>query len=515
MKLSTLASTLMMLAGSIANGQPLSRWTPPPNDPVVKPKQGCPDLRSLTGYEFTLATATLQPATPEAPEHCRVSGQVQPEVRFEVNLPTAWNRRFYQFGNGGYAGESFESAPRIGQRNLALRHGFAVASHNTGHDAATEPLGTFAVNRQKLFDYAFRSLHVTATTAKKLIQSYYGMAPARSYHIGCSTGGRQSLILAQRFPEDFDGILVGAPVLDFTGTMTSYARMIKALAVAPIPSAKLKTLAASVYRQCDSKDGLADGLIDDPRRCGFRPSEHVPVCKGDIDNAECFTPKQIETLEAIYGDVVSQGKRIFPGWPVGAEIEASPTGRSGWLPWLVRDDGPTISFNFAETFFRHMAFSDPKYEVRNFDLERDPQRLEWIHQVLDATDPDLSRFRDRSGRMIMYYGWADPALNARMGVEYYEKVLERMGGTTTEFFRLFMVPGMFHCSGGVGCGNFDPLTPLVRWVEQGSAPATIEAAQMREGKTVRTRPLCVYPEVAKYKGSGSIDDAANFACGKT
>ena len=475
---------------------------------------GCGDLRSLTNYEVSIASAILVAATADAPEHCRVSGQVLPQVGFEVSLPTQWNGRLYMFGNGGYAGEALDSPARRATAARAMRRGYAAAETDTGHSTATEPLGTFAADRQKLLDYAFRSLHVTAEAAKLLVRSYYGGPPTRSYFEGCSTGGRQGLTLAQRFPADFDGIVVGAPVLNFSGTMVAYANDVQALKAAPIPTSKLPLLADKIYAQCDEKDGLKDGVIDDPRRCGFQPSRDLPKCDGG-DQPGCFTAGQIATLETIYGDVVSQGKRIFPGWPVGAEI-AGPNGRSGWDPWIVSDAGPTTGATFSEAFFRYLAFSkpDPTYDLSQFNPDRDPPRFEAIHQVLDATDPDLSRFEQRGGKILMYAGWADPALNPLMGVEYYEQVSQRMGAGTGGFFRLFMVPGMFHCNGGVGADTFDKLGPLTGWVENGTVPDAIPASRVVGGKVVRTRPLCAYPEVARYKGSGSTDDAANFACVK-
>jgi feruloyl esterase len=296
--------------------------------------------------------------------------------------------------------------------------------------------------------------------------------------------------------------------------MVAYANDVQALRAAPIPAAKLPLLASKIYAQCDEKDGLKDGVIDDPRRCGFQPSRDLPKCDGG-DQPGCFTGGQIATLEKIYGDLVSQGKRIFPGWPVGAEI-AGTNGRSGWEPWFVSDAGPTTEAAFSEAFFRYLAFArpDPKFDLAQFNLDRDPPRLEAIHQTLDATDPDLSRFEQRGGKILMYFGWADPALNPLMGVEYYEQVSQRMGAGTSGFFRLFMVPGMFHCSGGVGADTFDKLGPLADWVERGTAPDAITASRVIGGKVIRTRPLCAYPEVARYKGSGSTDDAASFACVK-
>ena len=509
-----LSAFILVSCALAQNGSQFKDW--PSGEPAPDgPKAVCAGLRGLTSYEFSVITAELVRAGAGAPEHCRVTGQILPEIRFQVNLPSAWNRRLYMFGNGGYAGESLDTPGRINSRAKAMIAGFAVADMNTGHDAASEPLGSFAVNRQKLIDYSFRSLHVTAETAKKIVQAYYGGAPSRSYFEGCSTGGRQALILAQRFPADFDGIVVGAPVLNFSGTMMSYVHMARALAAAPVPEAKLKLLAERVYANCDAIDGLKDGLIDDPRRCGFSPDRDLPKCEGDADAATCFTAGQIRSIQAIYSDVMSQGKRIFPGWPVGAEI-AGPNGSSGWVPWIARDKGRTIGAAFGETFFRYLAFpeKDPSYDISRFDFDKDPPRLAAIHEMLDATDTDLSAFRSRGGKMLMYYGWADPALNARMGVEYYEQVSERMGPSTQEFYRLFMVPGMFHCSGGVGAGSFDAITPLVQWVERAKVPERITGTQLIQGKPLRTRPLCPYPQVARYKGSGSVDDAANFACVK-
>lgn len=478
------------------------------------PKIGCTQLYELTGYDFTIESAVIVPAEGNTPAFCRVLGQVLPEVRFEVSLPASWNRRFLMNGNGGYAGDNLDAPQRALPRSVALRRGFVWAVTNTGHDAGEEPLATFAANRQKLLDYAFRSLHVTALAGKQIAAAYYGAEPTRSYFQGCSTGGRQALILAQRFPRDFDGIVAGAPVLSVTGTMTSYACTIQALAAAPIPYAKLALLSDRIYASCDEKDGLKDGLIDDPRRCGFQPSRDLPRCAAGTDNGNCFTDEQIGTLEKIYGDIRSQGKRVFPGWPVGAEV-AGANGRSGWDQWIVREtSGKTISYTFAESFFKHMAFprKEQGIDVSAFDVDKDAPRLDWIHHILDATNPDLTAFRDRNGKLLMYFGWADQALNAQMGVDYYETVLKRMGSTTQRFFRLFMQPGVFHCGGGVGTGSFEPLLAVMDWVEEGKAPDRLNAARVVEGKTLRTRPLCPYPQTAKYKGSGSIDEAANFQC---
>jgi hypothetical protein len=510
-----LLSALVTALAPAQNGSQFQDWRPSSSEANLKPKLSCRDLRSLTGYEFSVITATVIVATADAPEYCRVSGQIMPEIRFEISLPASWNRRLYIFGNGGFAGEPIDSGRwrhGVVNRNRALQRGFAVAATNTGHDSDEEPFASFAPNRQKVIDYAFRAVHTTIETAKKLVRAYYGEPQSRAYFDGCSTGGRQGLISAQRFPQDFDGILVGAPVLYFTGTMISYAWIHRALNDAYITNAKLNALAERIYAVCDEKDGLKDGLIDDPRRCDFQPARDLPKCPDDKEGAACFTTHDVAALEKIYADVPSQGKSIHPGLLLGAEIAVG--GSSGWNPWLVRDNDRPVSVLFGESFFRYMAFpeTDRNYDLGRFDFDKDPARMTWIRQVLDATDPDVSRFQAHGGKMLMYYGWADPALNARVAVDYYEKASERIGRATKEFFRLFMVPGMFHCDGGVGVASFDAMTPLMNWVEKGVAPERIVGARIVQGKTVRTRPLCPFPQVAKYQGSGSIDEAANFAC---
>jgi feruloyl esterase len=492
--------------------QEIRQWKAPAGEMPVRPRSACSALRGLTGYELSIMTADLHPASGGTPEFCRVMGQVMPEVRFEVALPAQWNKRLLMIGNGGYAGENLEAPGRITTRNEALTAGFVFTQTNTGHDAEQEPLGSFAVNSQKLLDYAFRAVHVTAETAKKIAAAYYGAGPSRSYFQGCSTGGRQALISAQRFPQDFDGIVAGAPVLDFTGTILSFTNWVRNLPATSLPQAKMKLLADRIYAHCDAKDGLQDGLIEDPRECGFRPAEHLLKCAG-TEAGDCFTEAQIRSLEAVYNDLQIGGKRVFPGMPVGAEV-AGANGRSGWDPWLLREGQPPIGQLFSETFFRYLAFpkKDPSLQLTQVDFERDEPRLGWIRKVLDATDTDLTGFRDRGGKLLMWFGWADPALNPLMGVSYYEGVRQKMGARTGDFFRLYMMPGVFHCAGGVGPDTFPRLAALIDWVEQGRVPETLVAARRAGDKVVRTRPLCPYPQVAKYSGTGSVDDAANFRC---
>ena len=501
-----IAVTLSILA---QNGSQFRDWTETAlaDNPRLPAKVACAALVAQTGYDVSILSASAADAAGDTPAYCRVLGLIQPEVRFEVDLPASWNGRVYMFGNGGYAGEALDNPGRQATAKRALTRGFVAAQTNTGHDAVVEPLAAFASSPQKLADYAFRAVHVTALTAKALATTYYGAPAKRAYFDGCSTGGRQGLISAQRFPDDFDGIVVGAPVLFFSGTMIGYAKDQKALAAAPLDAAAVKTVAAAVTDKCDALDGVKDGVVDDPRRCPFTPSADIPKCGGDTPAAGCLTTAQLHSVEVIYSPVQRNGATFFPGWPVGAE--------PGWVPWFTAPNGHAISYNFGEAFLKNIAFGRPNanYDWLTFDVNADLDRIQGAQALLDATNPDLSRFKARGGRIVSYAGWADPALNPLMTVNYYERVMKTMGAPTADFYRLFMVPGMAHCTGGAGTSTFDALTPLVRWVEKGTAPETIPASRVVDGRVLRTRPLCRYPQTAIYTGSGSTDDAANFACG--
>ncbi len=474
---------------------------------TTRPAVSCASLVELTDHDIAVISATLVAAEGDVGEHCRVYGLVLPEIRFGVHLPTGWNGRLYMQGNGGFAGNAPDAEPTLRTAMRAVANGFVATSTDTGHDARVEPLATFAHdNVAKEIDYAFRAVHLTATTAKAVARHYYGTAPHHSYWDGCSTGGRQGLMSAQRFPDDFDGIVAGAPVQNFTDTQMAYVWNNQALARAPLSEAKVALVGEAVYARCDPADGLEDGLIDDPRHCDFDPREHLPRCRDDSTEG-CFTDGEIETLVAIYGGPVGNQRQLFPGQPLGAE-------RDGWWGWIITDQGLTISERFSDTFFKYLAFTpdEPDFDWRTFDFDTDPARVT-IRPLLDAMDPDLSRFAASGGKMLSHFGWADTALNPMMTVNYYEEVQETMGtDETADFYRLFMVPGMFHCRGGPGTDRFDLMTPLINWVEGGVAPEQVPASRVEDGQVVRTRPLCPYPQVARYDGSGSIDEAENFAC---
>lgn len=514
-------SVIMFGGGVTAHAQNAASFLDQPNNTPwatasVSAQMACETLGYLDFAEVTQLKARHVAASGEVPAHCQLNGFIRPQIAFEVVLPDQWNKRLYMFGNGGYAGEDLAAPSRVATRNQALSRGFMTVQQNTGHDARTYRLGDFADgNMDLLIDYASRAVHVTVVTAKEMASRYYDKTAAYSYWDGCSTGGRQGLISAQRYPADFDGIVAGAPVLNFSDTQVWGVWNARALQQAPVSRAQLPVLAAAVMKQCDGLDGLSDGLISDPRQCRFDPQRDLPICEGGQSGDQCFTKAQAQALQTIAEGVRINGEIVFPGIPWGVE-GMDRKGESGWNLWLVSEDGPSRQLAYGETFLKNMALlpaSGKAIDWQSFDFDKNYPKIQAIRQILDANDPDLSAFATRGGRMLTYFGWADPALNPMMGVQYYEAVRNTMGAEkTAEFYRLFMVPGMNHCQRGYGPDTFDALTPLMAWVERGTAPQQIIASQMEGAKILRQRPLCAYPQTAVYRGQGSIDEAASFEC---
>lgn len=488
----------------------------------VLPGKSCEAMASYKAKDLLAMRSAEILARDAVPAHCRITGMLAPEIAFEVSLPARWNGRFYMIGNGGLAGESLEDPFRTSQRDRALQLGFAFAQTNTGHDAGKEPGGTFILsNPQKAMDYAYWAVHVTATTAKALTAQYYARPITRSYWNSCSNGGRQGLIEAQRYPQDFDGLVVNAPWVDQTGYTVGSLWNQRAVSGAHLTPAKLELLARHVMAKCDAIDGLEDGLIDDPRKCSFDAHRDVPLCTAGTDSDACLTPAQADAVMKVYSGPQSHGRTLFPGYMPGSEAVVRPAvGKappaSAWMNFIVaaQPDHVPADFNLAENTMRYLVFTPPRpdYDYRTFDFDRDMHLLDSWGKQVNATDTDLTKFRARGGKLLMTYGWSDQVLEPLMGVSYYEHAVARNGPGTRDFFRLFMVPGMNHCSGGTGTDQFDSMTAMIDWVEKGRAPDVLQAARVLEKKVVRTRPLCPYPEVARYRGQGSIDAAENFRC---
>jgi feruloyl esterase len=436
------------------------------------------------------------------PSFCRVAATLKPvsdsDIKIEVWLPTTgWNGKFQAVGNGGWAG--FISYPAMAE---ALRRGYATTSTDTGHTGAS---GAFALEHPERFiDFAWRSEHEMTIRAKAIVAAFYGSGPKYSYWNGCSTGGRQGLAEAQRFPDDYDGIIAGASANPRTYLNSWQISIAQAALKDPagfIPPAKYPMIHQAVLAACDAIDGVKDGLIADPPRCHFDPK--TIECKGDEDSS-CLTRAQVEAARTIMSPLKDpkSGVEIFPGFEPGTE-----------LAWAGLVGGPEPVATALDQF-KYVVFRDPNWDWRTFELDRDVAAADKVDNgTINAIDPNLKPFTAHGGKLIMYHGWSDPLVGPGTSINYFNSVSKALGTAKTHAsVRLFMVPGMGHCGGGEGPNTFDMLAALEQWVEGDKAPDQILASHFTNGVVDRTRPLCPYPQVAAYKGSGSIDDARNFVC---
>ncbi|MBV8845160.1 MAG: tannase/feruloyl esterase family alpha/beta hydrolase [Bryobacterales bacterium] len=487
-------------------------------------QQPCENLTKLSLPNTTITMAASVPAgsfalpggrgaAPPAsvPGFCRVAGVIAPEVNFELWLPGSWNRKFMEVGNGGLAGTINYNAMLD-----PLRRGYASSSTDTGHTADND--GHWALGHmQRVIDFAHRAVHVTAQADKAIIQAFYGAAPEHSYFSGCSQGGQEALTEAQRYPEDFDGIIAGDPANYWTHLyLGGHLWITQAMESGYIPASKTQLIGEAVYKACDALDGIKDGVINDPRRCHFDPS--ALLCKAG-DAADCLTSTQVESVKKIYqGGRTPAGDQIFPGVLPGGEA-----GAGGWSTWITGSDRGRGSHTvLGMPFLQNVGFENPNWDYRGFRWQREngfDSDVDFIDKklgpIFNNMNPDLTAFRGRGGKLIQYHGYADPDISPLNSINYYESAVQFNGGLdkTKSFYRLFMVPGMYHCNGGPGPNTFDSVKALEDWIERGSAPEQMIASHLTNGAVDRTRPLCPYPLEAHWKGSGSTDRAENFACG--
>ena len=443
------------------------------------------------------------PSFKDLPAFCRVQATLTPSTdsdsKIEVWLPASgWNGKFQAVGNGGWAGTI-----SYGPLGAAVRRGYAAASTDTGHVGGS---ASFALGHpEKLTDFAYRAVHETTVAAKAIIASFYGNSPRYSYWNGCSTGGRQGLKEAQRFPADFDGIIAGAPANYQTHLHVWSVAVAQAVHKEPgsyIPPEKYPAIHKAALEACDALDGLKDGLIQDPTRCHFDPK--AIECPGQ-DSPTCLTSPQVEAARKIYAPLKNSrtGAEIFPSMEPGSEL--------GWAGLA----GPKAASVATDTF-TYIVYKDPNWDWRTMNPDTDTALADKIDNgLINAIDPNLDPFFSHKGKLIMYHGWSDQLIAPGNSVNYYKTVVETSSGAgprPADSIRLFMVPGMAHCAGGEGPNTFDMISAMEQWVEQGNAPEQIIASHSQNGTVDRTRPLCPYPQVARYKGTGSIDDASNFTC---
>jgi Tannase and feruloyl esterase len=506
---------------------------------VAAPVSAAPDCAALKNVKLadtsitSSETVTSGSFTPPGersrplenlPAFCAVRGVIKPTptsaIRFEAWLPQSnWNGKLQVVGNGGLAGTI--SYPAMAS---ALRDGFATASTDTGHTATESP--TWLEDRERLIDYSYRGLHLTTVDAKELTQAFYTQPAKYAYYTGCSTGGKQGLMEAQRFPADFDGILAGDAANFWTHQMAGevWNGVVTSSPETNLSKEKLQLVQDAAIAACDKLDGAADNLVSDPMRCKFDPA--ILKCNGP-DGPTCLTAAQVEAVKKIYTGPQNPhtGKAIYAGM--------YPAGEMGWASGVVINRTTTSGVS-SNDFWAYALFHDPKWPFRTFDFGTDIERANAeLAPITNATDADLDKFRQLGHKLVYYHGAADPLIPAQNGINYFDSVVASQKGLdkTQAFFRAFLVPGLYHCSGGPGPIAFgtagDPpasqndadhniLRALERWVETGTAPAQVVATKYVDNDAKKAvvfqRPLCPYPQVAMYKGSGDMNDAANFSC---
>lgn len=453
--------------------------------------------------EFVPPSANNNRGYQGLPAFCRLAINLKPssdsDINVELWLPIdTWNGKYLAVGNGAFTGNVRHSAMID-----PLSRGYATSSTDTGHSGNTASFGLG--HPEKVIDFGWRSVHEMTVVSKQIVAAYYDQGPQYSYWTGCSAGGRQAMKEAQRFPNDFDGIVAGAPGLDWTGRAVAALRVARSLEInesARINSTKRELLYKAAINSCDRADGLEDGLISKPEQCSFDPA--VLQCKSGEESASCLTPEQVNTASMLYSSPANpESGRTITGLLPGSEM--------GWtdLGWTASARATGLEQ------FKYLVYADPSWTVDRFDFAKDIVKAEETDSdTLNALNPDLKPFFDSGGKLIQYHGWSDPQISPSNTTQYYQRVSDELGGRNAvhDSYRLFMVPGMAHCGGGPGPNRFDMLSSLEAWVEQGTSPESVLATHQTNGEVDRSRPLCPFPEIAIYTGTGSIDEAENFEC---
>ena len=500
------------------------------------PATACAGLRSganqarfaqIFEAHTSILSATILPAHRDIPETCRVEGVVAPTVGILLYLPTEhWNGKFMMVGCGGACGAflPFRVEP-------PLVRGYAVVTTDMGHKGGP---GDFAFAYQNLLgavDFGWRATHVAAVAAKEIIPAFYTRPASRNYFMGCSTGGRQGLMEAQQFPTDFEGIIAGAPPLDEIGDSVYHLNWIERANVGAdgqpiLAPSKLPLIHAAVLAACDAEDGLKDGVLQDPRRCGWDPG--ALACRAGADPSTCLSAAEVAVVRKVYsGAVNSKGEALYYGMPRGSEDQ--------W-PMLLETGTPPGAGMIGESVMRYAAYFDfpgAKYSIMDFDYDRDPPRLEMMNRLYNVLNPDLRKLKAAGGKLISFHGWNDNNIPGGASVDYYEAVMRSMGGesATRAFYRLFMLPSVGHCQYGAGGGEVDWISALENWVEHGTAPDSVLAYHMRQepyrlipgepwaemarhpldpATYDRDRPVYAYPDVARWSGKGNPDQASSW-----
>ncbi|OAN95276.1 tannase [Marinobacter sp. EhC06] len=481
----------------------------------------CADFQGKAFGEATITSTTFVPATEEASEHCLVYGEMDKDLDFEVRMPTDWNGRTVFAGGGGFDGNITNptSQTEVGTA-LALspdlvKRGYATIATNHGHSVEDFPDQSWALDEQMLKDYAYQSVPRVMSPASQILTTQYGgsWGSTKTIYEGCSGGGRQALIQAQRHPDLFDGIISRAPANDFNAQFLWYHKVLNQLAQpgAGLTDAKVQTVRNAIIAKCDANDGLEDGILGNPESCDFDPSELA--CTG-MENNSCLTDPQIESVRSFFAPTnIANGRYTWPGFLPSSEFRPL-----GWA-----DDGTgtrrsSAAWQLTEGYIKYMVARDPSIDPLALDPAQFTDRIDELVNLIDATDPDLTEFKDQGGKLILWTGLSDSLITANNATAYYQNVVEEMGGeeVVQEFMEYYTTPGVAHCFGGEGADKVDLVGPMFEWLENGTPPSSeqIVATQWfpSEGEPALNRPVCQYPKYPRYIEGGDPTAAASFEC---
>lgn len=473
-----------------------------------EPCMSCAAIKDLRLADVRILNATEET---EGSNYCKVLGVIGKEINFEILLPQAWNGRFVMGGGGGFVG-SIQNAARWN-----VQRGYATSGTDTGHQGSGLKADWALYHMERQVNFGHLAVHRTAEVSKVIIHHFYCNDPEYSYFFGCSRGGGQAMMEAQRYPEDFDGIVAAAPAYDWPAVGAEFIQNIQQIFPDPnkldqpvITTDNLKLLQENVLAQCDELDGVKDNILNDPRSCELDWSK-FPRCPTDDPNAACFTKKQLRAIQTVYQGVTVKGNGVYPGFPLGCENEPG-----SWFHWISGPDEelnalniPSLQFGFGTQMFKYLVFQDPDWDYTAYDLTNLTKDTRYAASYLNATSTDYSAFKERGGKLLFTHGWGDPALSALHTIEHYEAI-EKADPNLRDFTRLYLLPGVLHCGGGPGPDQADWLELLRNWVENGQAPERVIMTKKDGDKTLMTRPVFPYPRKAVYDGKGDPNVAGSF-----
>ncbi len=464
-----------------------------------------PDVTILEAK--SMQTYTIEGESIKVP-FCRLLGRVSKEINFELLLPNQWNERFVMSGGGGFVGNiqnSFRDKVNLG---------YVTAGTDAGHKGTGIDASWGLNNMERQLDFGKLAVHLTAVVSKSIINAYYCKDPAYSYFMGCSRGGGQAMVEAEFYPEDFQGIVCGAPAFNWPAIGAKFTQISQKnypdpgnLKTPVITKENLRLLQGEVLKQCDTLDGIKDGIISDPRACKFDFS-HLPVCADSGATTACFTTKQLDAIKTVYTALTNKQGIIYPGFTFGAENE-----EGSWDSWIAGNNPAikmqSLHYFFATGMFKYLVFNDPAWDYSKYDFSEFYKETKYASAYLDATQTDYTEFKKLNRKMIMFHGWNDPALSALSTISYYEDV-QKKDKDVQSYIRLFLLPGVLHCSGGPGPDQVEWLKLIRNWVENDKAPERVIMSKKKDGKTVMTRPVFPYPKAAVYNGKGDTNIETSF-----